>query len=147
MEDTSTTPATQTETEKRTALERAILTNRKVLTSLSTSALLFDVFEISSETDEAKLAAFSGLKAWDECSMVQPKQQSKAILLHLPIELLQAFDKAAKGFELSRCETIRRSLMRDVTYLMETELPKAMEEKQRRLDGYRSWLAERQMQC
>ena len=68
MEDTTTTPASQPATEKRTALERAILNNRKVLTSFTTPALLFEVFEISSATDEAKLVAFSGLKARDECS-------------------------------------------------------------------------------
>jgi hypothetical protein len=65
MEDTSATPAV---TEKRTALERAILNNRKVLTSLSTSALLFDVYEISSANDEAKLDILDELKARDECS-------------------------------------------------------------------------------
>jgi len=67
MEETAANPAV---TEKRTALERAILNNRKVLTSLSTSALLFEVFEISNTTDEAKLAAFGNLKARDECSFL-----------------------------------------------------------------------------
>jgi hypothetical protein len=77
--------------------------------------------------------------------MAHTKQQSKAILLHLPIELLQAFDKAANVFGLSRSEAIRRSLTRDAAYIIERELPKATEEKQRRVDGYRAWLAEQEL--
>jgi hypothetical protein len=68
MEDTFATPAPRPASEKRTALERAILNNRKVLTSLSTSALLFDVHEISDANDEAKLDILAELKARDECS-------------------------------------------------------------------------------
>jgi hypothetical protein len=67
MEDTTANP---TITEKRTALERAILNNRKVLTSLSTSALLFEVFEISNAADEAKLGVLDELKARYECSFL-----------------------------------------------------------------------------
>jgi hypothetical protein len=77
--------------------------------------------------------------------MALPKQQSRAILLHLPIQLLHDFDRVATAFGLSRSETIRRSLTRDVAYIIESELPKAMEEKQRRLVGHRSWLAEQEM--
>jgi hypothetical protein len=76
--------------------------------------------------------------------MSLPKQQSTAILLHLPTQLLHDFDKAATAFGLSRSETIRRSLMRDVAYIMERELPTAMEVKQRRLVGHWAWLAEQE---
>ena len=77
--------------------------------------------------------------------MIRPKQQTKAILLHLPIELLQAFDRAANVFGLSRSEAIRRSLTRDAAYIVEREFTKAREEKQRRIDGYRLWLAEQEL--
>jgi hypothetical protein len=81
----------------------------------------------------------------ESTDMVLPKQQSRAILLHLPIQLLHDFDRVATAFGLSRSEIIRRSLMRDVAYIMERELPKAMEEMQRGLDRYRSWLAEQEL--
>jgi hypothetical protein len=76
--------------------------------------------------------------------MALAKQQSKAILLHLPAKLLHDFDRVATAFGLSRSETIRRSLMRDVAYIMERELPKATEEQQRRVVDHRSWLVEQE---
>lgn len=53
------------------------------------------------------------------------KSDHKPILINIPTRLLTQLDKAAKRLDLSRSELIRRSLSRDLKFVIKHEVAEA----------------------
>lgn len=67
------------------------------------------------------------------------KPNHKPVLINIPTRLLQQLDKAAKGLDLSRSELIRRSLCRDIKFVMKHEVAEASKAKAKTAAIYTSW--------
>jgi hypothetical protein len=52
---------------------------------------------------------------------------SRAVLVILPLSLIEALDKAADALQMSRSDVIRRSLVRDATTSLNEEVARARE--------------------
>lgn len=63
----------------------------------------------------------------------------KPVLINIPINLLQQLDKAAEHLDLSRSELVRRSLHRDVKFVLKHEVDQASKAKAKVAALYASW--------
>ena len=52
---------------------------------------------------------------------------SRAVLVILPLSLIEALDQAAEALEISRSDVIRRSLMRETSTVLKEEAARARE--------------------
>ena len=64
---------------------------------------------------------------------------SKSILLNLPIDLAGRLDEAATALGLSRSDLIRRSLTRDLVFLVAHELARTVEHQRQTEKAYGIW--------
>jgi len=69
-------------------------------------------------------------------SKLGPKQ---AVLIQFPRALLKALDEASIALDMCRSDIIRRSLARDLEYVMSHEVPSALKHKQEAADRYPEW--------
>jgi len=67
------------------------------------------------------------------------KSNHKPILINIPIELLHELDKAAQRLDLSRSELVRRSLHRDIKFVLKHEVEEASKTKAKTNALYASW--------
>ena len=67
-------------------------------------------------------------------------EHSRAILLNVPIDLLNRLSEAAIAMEISRSELIRHVLKRDVEFVLRQEVPSKLPEKERTIVEYGRWL-------
>lgn len=70
-------------------------------------------------------------------SKLGPKQ---AVLIQFPRALLKALDEASIALDMCRSDIIRRSLARDLEYVMSHEVPCALRHKKEAADRYPEWL-------
>jgi metal-responsive CopG/Arc/MetJ family transcriptional regulator len=66
--------------------------------------------------------------------------KKKAILINLPESLVQQLDEAAQALNMARTDVIRRSLKRDVDYMVRYEIQTALQERQERERCYVDWV-------
>jgi len=69
--------------------------------------------------------------------------EERKILLSLPQAVVAQLDEAAKVFSMCRLDVIRRSLMRDLQFVIGHEIPNAHRIKLQTVDAYREWLTGR----
>ena len=67
------------------------------------------------------------------------KSNHKPILINIPIELLHELDKAAQRLDLSRSELVRRSLHRDLQFVIKHQVEEASRAKAKTAARYASW--------
>jgi len=60
----------------------------------------------------------------------------KPILINIPLTLLERLDHAATNLNLSRSEPLRRSLRRDLTFIIDHELRNQDQAKQNTMRQY-----------
>jgi Ribbon-helix-helix protein, copG family len=63
----------------------------------------------------------------------------RAVLISLPLSLIAQLDEAARAFNMPRTDVIRRSLMRDVDYMVRHEVEAALQHLQEREKRYAEW--------
>jgi metal-responsive CopG/Arc/MetJ family transcriptional regulator len=63
-------------------------------------------------------------------------QKQKAILISLPESLVDQLDEAAQALNMARTEVIRRSLTRDIDYIVRYEIQTALQQLQERERRY-----------
>jgi metal-responsive CopG/Arc/MetJ family transcriptional regulator len=68
------------------------------------------------------------------------KPDHKPVLINLPVTLLQQLDRAAARLELSRSELVRRSLQRDLKFVVKHELEEATKAKGKTAALYADWV-------
>lgn len=66
---------------------------------------------------------------------------TRKILLSLSPDLIRQLDEAAAVLGMCRSDVIRRSLQRDLSYVMSEELPRMRRLQQEAAAGHRSWLS------
>jgi len=66
-----------------------------------------------------------------------PKQ---AVLIQFPRALLKALDEASIALNMCRSDIIRRSLARDLEYVMSHEVPSALRNEKEAAERYPEWL-------
>ena len=64
----------------------------------------------------------------------------KKLLLSLPSSMVDLLDEAAIAFGMCRSDIIRRSLARDLAYVISHELPSIQRFHQQTSTAHRSWL-------
>jgi metal-responsive CopG/Arc/MetJ family transcriptional regulator len=64
----------------------------------------------------------------------------KPILINVPTKLLQQLDKAAGSLDLSRSELVRRSLHRDLKFVVKHEVEEASRAKAKTATLYDDWI-------
>jgi hypothetical protein len=64
----------------------------------------------------------------------------KPILVSLPISVIQELNDASRTLNCSRSHLIRKSLKRDLRFVVEHEVAEATELQQKASDGYERWL-------
>jgi predicted transcriptional regulator len=64
-----------------------------------------------------------------------------ALLIKLPSSLVQQLDEAAAVMNIARVGVIRRSLMRDLQYVVSEELERTRRHQERQDKRYREWAA------
>lgn len=69
-----------------------------------------------------------------------PKQG--AVLIHLPVDLLDQLTRAAKALSMTRSALIRRALEMDLAFITGYELARADHLKRSTAADYRQWLEE-----
>ena len=67
----------------------------------------------------------------------------KAVILNIPFQLLDRLNHAARGLSLSRSELIRRSLSRDLDFVLQQEVPRLSKAREEASYDYARWLEER----
>ena len=67
------------------------------------------------------------------------KTHHKPVLINIPIGLLQELDEAAERLDLSRSELVRRSLHRDIKFVLKHEVADASKSKAKTNALYASW--------
>ena len=67
-------------------------------------------------------------------------EHCRAILLNVPIDLLNRLTEAATAMEISRSELIRHVLKRDVEFVLRQEVPSQLLAKERTIVEYGRWL-------
>ena len=65
----------------------------------------------------------------------------KAILIQLPSSLVDQLEEAASVLNMTRVDVIRRSLMRDLQYVVSEELKRTRRHNERQEKRYREWAA------
>ena len=68
------------------------------------------------------------------------KPDHKPILINIPIELLHELDRAAERLELSRSELVRRSLHRDLKFVVKHEVAEVTKAKGKTAARYAEWV-------
>lgn len=63
----------------------------------------------------------------------------KPILINMPIALLEQLDNAAEELDLSRSETLRRCLKRDLAFIASRQLRRFNEAKDGTMEDYSTW--------
>ena len=64
----------------------------------------------------------------------------KAVLINLPGSLVQQLDEAAQALNMARTDVIRRSLKRDIDYMVLYEIQTALQQRQDRERRYVEWV-------
>jgi metal-responsive CopG/Arc/MetJ family transcriptional regulator len=64
----------------------------------------------------------------------------KAILINVPVDLLQRLNEASAALTLSRSELIRRALTRDIEFVFEHEIPGVSKAKEANTAEYGKWV-------
>lgn len=67
------------------------------------------------------------------------KSKHKPILINIPTGLLQQLDEAANCLDLSRSELVRRSLSRDLRFVVKHEVEEASRAKAKTSALYINW--------
>ena len=67
-------------------------------------------------------------------------QKKKAILIHLPESMVEQLDEAAQALNMARTDVIRRSLGRDIDYIVRYEVQSALQHRQERERRYVEWV-------
>ncbi len=65
----------------------------------------------------------------------------KALLIKLPTSLVGQLDEAAAVLGMTRIDVIRRSLVRDLQYVVCEELERTRQHNERQEKRYREWAA------
>jgi hypothetical protein len=68
---------------------------------------------------------------------------TRPILINLPLGLLANLDEAATVLRLTRTDVIRRSLLRDLDYVVRYELQRTLEHRQKEEEAYLEWVVDR----
>jgi len=68
------------------------------------------------------------------------KPDHKPILINVPISLLEQLDEAADCLDLSRSELVRRSLHRDLKFVMKHEVEEVVRAREKAETIYSSWI-------
>ncbi len=68
------------------------------------------------------------------------KPNHKPILINIPTALLKQLDKAAERLELSRSELVRRSLYRDIKFVLKHEVAEITKAKGKTAARYSEWV-------
>ena len=63
----------------------------------------------------------------------------RPVLINIPTELLRKLDEAAQHLDLSRSELVRRSLHRDIKFVLKHEVAEASKAKEKTNALYASW--------
>jgi hypothetical protein len=71
--------------------------------------------------------------------IIQPEMH-KPLLVSLPISMILELDTASRSLNCSRSHLIRKSLKRDLRYVVEREVVEASKLRQTMSDGYENWL-------
>ena len=66
---------------------------------------------------------------------------TRSLLLALPASMVATLDEAAAALNLCRSDVIRRSLARDLQYVMGIEVPQALRFRRDSADRYSEWLS------
>ena len=66
----------------------------------------------------------------------------RKLLLSLPSSMVELLDEVANTFGMCRSDVIRRSLTRDLAYMMSHEVPKMQKFQQETVIAHKSWLYE-----
>ena len=69
-------------------------------------------------------------------------ENHRPILLNVPLRLLQRLDVASKALSVTRSELIRRSLTRDLDFVLEHEVPRFAKAREDAGGAYSRWLKE-----
>ena len=69
-------------------------------------------------------------------------QNTKAVLLNLPVSLVDQLDQAANVLQLTRTDVIRRSLLRDLQFITNHELGRAIASRIDQDSDYSLWVAQ-----
>jgi metal-responsive CopG/Arc/MetJ family transcriptional regulator len=64
----------------------------------------------------------------------------KPVLINIPTVLLKQLDKAAERLELSRSELVRRSLHRDLKFVVKHEVAEVTKAKGKTAARYAEWV-------
>ncbi len=64
----------------------------------------------------------------------------KPVLINIPTVLLKQLDKAAERLELSRSELVRRSLYRDLKFVVKHEVAEITKAKGKTAARYAEWV-------
>jgi len=68
------------------------------------------------------------------------KTHHKPVLINIPIGLLQELDEAAERLDLSRSELVRRSLHRDLKFVVKHEVAEITKAKGKTAARYAEWV-------
>ena len=68
------------------------------------------------------------------------KPDHKPILINVPTKLLEQLDKAAGRLDLSRSELVRRSLHRDLKFVVKHEVAEVTKAKGKTAARYAEWV-------
>jgi hypothetical protein len=68
-----------------------------------------------------------------------PNSNNVALLIYLPCSLVDKLNEAALAFNLPRTHVIRRSLARDMNYMVQNELEQARQLRQDQEAHYANW--------
>jgi metal-responsive CopG/Arc/MetJ family transcriptional regulator len=66
----------------------------------------------------------------------QSMDNKRAVLINLPESLVQQLDEAAQALNMARTDVIRRSLKRDIDYIVRYEIQTALQERLERERRY-----------
>ena len=67
-------------------------------------------------------------------------QDYRKILLRLPSDMMDALDQASTAFGMTRSDIIRRSLARDLCYVMDHEIKLVEQVSDRAKAGHKRWI-------